>query len=48
MVLLCGMSKKKTRNLGNLLLENIISWKDNFFLHLINIIQDELLEVNRM
>lgn len=48
MVLSCGMIKKKTRNLGNLLLENIISWKDNIFLHLINIIQDQLSEVNRM
>lgn len=47
-VLLCGKIKKKPRNLDNLFLENIISWKDNIFLHLINIIQDQLSEVNKM
>lgn len=48
MVLLCGLIKKKTRNLDDLFLENIISWKYNIFLHLINIIQDQPLEVNKM
>lgn len=40
--------KKPTRKLDNLFLENIISWKYNIFLHLINIIWDQRLEVNKM